>query len=199
MSTKHSQNRKEIRSYIRIVRNSVTLTKQYDESNKIVRTAFNCNIIHNAKNIACFLSFDGEINTYPLILKLWLNNKNVFLPIVSSSDSRKLFFVPFTCKSILYYNQYNILQPFYNMKDIILESDLDLIIVPLVAFDCRGVRLGMGGGFYDQFLKNWERKKFIPIGMAYDFQFVNYIPRQPWDISLPIFLTPNKIHFFHQY
>lgn len=197
MSTKFLKNRKEIRSYVRIVRNSVTLTKQYDASNKILRTALNCNLICNAKNIACFLSFDGEINTYPLILKLWLKKKNIFLPIVSSIYSRKMFFVPFTSRSILYYNKYNILEPFYDVKDIILESDVDLIIVPLVAFDRKGVRLGMGGGFYDYFLMNWKIKNFIPIGIAYDFQFVNYIPRQPWDISLPVVLTPNKIHFFH--
>ncbi|QCI25042.1 5-formyltetrahydrofolate cyclo-ligase [Buchnera aphidicola (Rhopalosiphum padi)] len=197
MLTKFLQNRKEIRSYIRMIRSSVTLTKQYDESNKILSTAFNCNLIYNAKNIACFLSFDGEINTYPLILKLWLKKKNIFLPIVSSIYSRKLFFVPFTSRSILYYNKYNILEPFYNVKDIILESDLDLIIVPLVAFDRKGVRLGMGGGFYDNFLMNWKIKNFIPVGIAYDFQFVNYIPRQPWDISLPVVLTPNKIYFFH--
>jgi 5-formyltetrahydrofolate cyclo-ligase len=197
MSTKFLKNRKEIRSYVRIVRNSVTLTKQYDASNKILRTALNCNLICNAKNIACFLSFDGEINTYPLILKLWLKKKNIFLPIVSSIYSRKMFFVPFTSRSILYYNKYNILEPFYDVKDIILESDLDLIIVPLVAFDRKGVRLGMGGGFYDYFLMNWKIKNFIPIGIAYDFQFVNYISRQPWDISLPVVLTPNKIHFFH--
>ncbi|AYN24664.1 5-formyltetrahydrofolate cyclo-ligase [Buchnera aphidicola] len=197
MSTKLLQNRKEIRSYIRIIRNSITLTQQYDESNKILKTIFNCDFIHNSKNIACFLSFDGEINTYPLILKLWLKKKNVFLPIISSMFSKKLFFVRFTSQSILYYNQYNILEPFYNIQDIILESNLDLIIVPLVAFDHKGVRLGMGGGFYDRFLMHWKTKKFIPIGIAYDFQRVNYIPRQPWDVSLPIVLTPNKIYFFH--
>lgn len=54
MLKKLSENRQEIRSYIRIMRSSLTLTKQYDESNKILKTIFNCNIIRNSKNIACF-------------------------------------------------------------------------------------------------------------------------------------------------
>lgn len=71
------------------------------------------------------------------------------------------FFVPFTYQSILYYNQYNILEPVHNVKDIVSESALDVIIVPLVAFDKRGVRLGMGGGFYDKFLQNWKTKNLF--------------------------------------
>lgn len=194
--TKSSVCRKKIRSYMRILRNSIDLTKRYDDSKKILKIAFNYNVFTRAKNIGCFLPFDGEISTYPLILELWKQNKNVFLPVINSFHSRKLYFIRFTSHSILYYNQYNILEPCYGSTEIFPLLNLDVIIVPLVACDQRGVRLGMGGGFYDQFLRNWKIKKIIPIGLAYDFQIIHYIPKEPWDIALPIVLTPKKIYFF---
>ena len=188
---------KKIRFQIRMLRNSMTLNQRQNESQKILKIAFNYNIFYESKNIACFLPFDGEINICSLILKLWLHKKNIFLPIVKSISSKKILFVKFTPESILYYNKYNILEPYYKFKDIISETDLDLIIVPLVAFDFQGMRIGMGGGFYDKILKNWKTKKFIPMGIAYDFQLVNYIPKQSWDIPLPFVLTPSKMYFFY--
>jgi len=180
-----------------MLRNSMTLNQRQNESQKILKIAFNYNIFYESKNIACFLPFDGEINICSLILKLWLHKKNIFLPIVKSISSKKILFVKFTPESILYYNKYNILEPYYKFKDIISETDLDLIIVPLVAFDFQGMRIGMGGGFYDKILQNWKTKKFIPMGIAYDFQLVNYIPQQSWDIPLPFVLTPSKMYFFY--
>ncbi|CAL4324695.1 5-formyltetrahydrofolate cyclo-ligase [Buchnera aphidicola (Hyalopterus amygdali)] len=182
---------------MRILRNSIDLTSKYDASKKILNIAFNYNVFYNAKNIGCFLPFDGEINTYPLILEMWKQKKNVFLPVINSFYLRQLIFVPFTPYSVLYYNKYNILEPFYDIPNIFSSSYLDLIIVPLVACDQTGIRLGMGGGFYDQFLKNWKIKNIIPIGLAYDFQIINYIPKEYWDIALPIVLTPKKIYFFN--
>ncbi|AHG60364.1 5-formyltetrahydrofolate cyclo-ligase [Buchnera aphidicola] len=196
MLTKFLKNRKNIRKYMRFMRQSLTITQKYNESIKISKVACNCSFIYNAKNIAVFLPFDGEINTYPFIKKLWLNKKKVFLPVINSIKNKKLSFVRFSSYSILYRNQYNIFEPFFSAKDIISISNLDVVIVPLVAFDKQGSRLGMGGGFYDVCLKDWKKEKFFPIGFSYDFQLVNNIPQQHWDISLPIILTPNKKWIF---
>lgn len=163
MLIKFIKQRQDIRKNIRIIRKSLNITKSYDESIKISNIAFHYNLIYNAKNIAIFLPFDGEINTYPLILKLWLNNNQVFLPIIHSFNKKQLLFARFTSNSILYRNKYNILQPHFNLKDIISTSSLDVVIVPLVAFDRKGVRLGMGGGFYDIFLKDWRKKKLFQL------------------------------------
>ncbi|QCI22262.1 5-formyltetrahydrofolate cyclo-ligase [Buchnera aphidicola] len=194
MSKKFFKNRNDIRMYIRVIRKSLSFKEQYNASIQITKLAYTCKFIYNSKNIALFLPFDGEINTYPLILKLWLNKKKVFVPIIHPYK-RKLFFAPFYYNSILYYNKYNILEPFFNVKDIISIYYLDTIIVPLVAFDKTGMRLGMGGGFYDTCLRDWKNN-FFPVGFSYDFQLISTIPRKPWDVSLPIILTPNKIWYF---
>ncbi|QCI19965.1 MAG: 5-formyltetrahydrofolate cyclo-ligase [Buchnera aphidicola (Brevicoryne brassicae)] len=196
MLSKIFKHRDSIRTYIKIARKSLSITEQYDASVKISKIAYNCKFIYNSRNIALFLPFEGEINTYPLILKLWLNKKNVFVPVIFSFKNKKMLFVRLTSNSILYYNKYNILEPIFNIQDIISIYNLDTIIVPLVAFDKKGVRLGMGGGFYDVFLKNWYKKNFFPVGLSYNFQLVSNIPKQHWDVSLPLVLTPNKIWVF---
>ncbi len=199
MLIKFLKDRQNIRMYMRFFRKSLNINQQYIDSIKIVKIVSNCSFISNAKKIALFLSFDGEINTYPLILQLWLNKKKVFLPVINSFNKKKLLFVRFTSYSILYRNKYNLLEPFFNREDILPIHDLDIVIVPLVAFDKQGSRLGMGGGFYDSCLQNWRNENFLPVGLCYDFQLVYNIPKQHWDVSLPVVLTPNKIWIFKKF
>ncbi|EEG85357.1 5-formyltetrahydrofolate cyclo-ligase [Proteus penneri ATCC 35198] len=71
-------------------------------------------------------------------------------------------------------------------------SNIDIIFTPLVAFDTQGQRLGMGGGFYDRTLENWQQKSFYPMGLAHTFQQVDYLPIANWDVPLPEIITPNK-------
>ncbi len=67
---------------------------------------------------------------------------------------------------------------------------LDVVIVPGVAFDFHGYRLGYGGGFYDRFLKDLSAFK---IGVAYDFQLVHELPRSEHDVQMDLIITPSKI------
>lgn len=64
---------------------------------------------------------------------------------------------------------------------------------PLVAFDEYGQRLGMGGGFYDRTLQNWQHYKMQPVGYAHDCQLVEKLPVEEWDIPLPAVVTPSKV------
>ena len=78
-------------------------------------------------------------------------------------------------------------------------SELDVIICPLVAVDKHGNRMGMGGGFYDTTLGKSYRsgvKKPLKIGWCYDFQVVEQLARQPWDVPLDGLITPNGIRWF---
>ncbi len=68
-----------------------------------------------------------------------------------------------------------------------------MLITPLVAFDEYGQRLGMGGGFYDRTLQNWQHYKMQPVGYAHDCQLVEKLPVEEWDIPLPAVVTPSKV------
>lgn len=75
-------------------------------------------------------------------------------------------------------------------------DEYDVVFVPVVAFDRGGFRLGMGGGWYDQFLSKQPRA--LKIGLAYEWAEVPKLPRESHDIRLDVVITPEKIHYFQQ-
>ena len=84
-------------------------------------------------------------------------------------------------------------------RALLWASELDVIICPLVAVDTNGNRMGMGGGFYDTTLGNSHRsgaKNPLKIGWCYDFQVVEQLQRQSWDVPLDGLITPSGIRWF---
>ncbi|XBC38034.1 MAG: 5-formyltetrahydrofolate cyclo-ligase [Buchnera aphidicola (Floraphis choui)] len=181
------------RTYFRELRKKLSLSEQKIASINISIMAFYYEIFSLSKNIAVFFSFDGEISTNELILKLWKKKYNVFLPIVCQDFNIPLLFAQYYPNTRLKLNNFNIFEPVINKEVVLSYKDMDIIFVPLVAFDRFGYRLGMGGGFYDRILNNWKNKGFFPIGLAYSFQLTNEITPGPWESPLPVILTPNKL------
>ena len=100
-------------------------------------------------------------------------------------------------------NQYGILEPKLDVRNIINVTELDIIFTPLVAFDEKGNRMGMGGGFYDRTLAKWHHAFATqplatpyPIGLAHNCQKVDNIPTQAWDVPLPEIITPTQHYSF---
>jgi 5-formyltetrahydrofolate cyclo-ligase len=88
---------------------------------------------------------------------------------------------------------------FYGIKEPMEEyvrptssEQLDLIIVPAVAYDRRGYRIGYGGGYYDRFLSSLD-KDIVTIGIAFDIQIVGEVPVQPFDIPVDMVITESGI------
>lgn len=72
------------------------------------------------------------------------------------------------------------------------EVDPDVVLVPLLAFDARGHRLGYGGGFYDRTLNRLRKsKRIVAVGLAYDEQRVDEVPVESYDEKLDWVLTPS--------
>lgn len=95
--------------------------------------------------------------------------------------------------TVLTPNRLRIPEPPLNIQHLVTLSELDIMLVPLVAFDSQGQRLGMGGGFYDRTLANWPSHGFLPVGLAHDCQQVDALPVAEWDVPLPALITPSKI------
>ena len=116
--------------------------------------ALNFAPLQQAKNIALFLSVDGEINTRPLIAKLWQRKQRVYLPVLHPFSPGQLLFLRYDEQTELRTNRLRIPEPPLDIRHLVPLSELDVLMVPLVAFDADGQRLGMGGGFYDRTLQN---------------------------------------------
>lgn len=185
--------RQSLRNYMRLKRHTISSKMRKLSSQKIKMRILTDPRIYTNKNIALFFSYDGEINTYPLIKVLLAMGKNVYLPVLHPFISKNLIFLPYTTNTSMIINRLHFYEPKFNISKQIDLFDLDILFIPLVAFDNLGSRLGMGGGFYDRILQHWElRKNFSPIGLGYSWQKLSHlIPITKWDITLPEIITPD--------
>jgi len=188
--------RSQLRKDIRQRRNSLSVTEQHSAALALTKRLSNHSQIQQAKRIAIYLSNDGELSTANFIDWCWQQKKEVYLPVVHPFSPGNLLFLHYQRKTTLVNNIYGILEPQLNVTMVCPIDQLDVICTPLVAFDRSGARLGMGGGFYDRSLVNWQHTKLYPLGLAHDCQLVESVPIQSWDIPLPEIITPSKNYHF---
>ena len=148
-----------------------------------------------ALHVGLYWPMHGEISPLGIMQHPRAVHKHFYLPILCGNFARSLRFAPFTGKEHWRVNRFRIPEPQVPPNQWRSAADLDLLIMPLVAFDAEGFRLGMGGGFYDRSLahlshrQRWRRPRLLGVGHA--FQQVTRVPREPWDIPLNIVCTEN--------
>lgn len=137
-----------------------------------------------ANLIASYLPAADEVDTWPLIERAWRMKKRIFAPVVEKN--RSLEFREIRPDSELQTNRFGLFEPSRGRS--IPARRLDLVFTPVVAFDNRCNRVGMGGGFFDRtFSFQATRAAFAKpklVGLAFDCQRVEQIPASPWDIRL---------------
>jgi 5-formyltetrahydrofolate cyclo-ligase len=185
-----------LRKTIRERRNELSLGEQEQASTLLLQRLSTHKKVLTAQTIALYLANDGELDPMPFIKWCWQQNKNVYLPILHPFCSGHLLFLLFEKSSNMRKNHYGISEPQLDVSKVCPLNQLDVLCTPLVAFDNSGARLGMGGGFYDRTLANWQQHNVYPIGLAHDCQQVNKIPMEHWDIPLPEIITPTKNYLF---
>lgn len=184
--------RQQIRQQIRQRRRALTPEQQTQFALQAADRMMAYTPVLLAQTVAVFLSFDGELDTRPLIDQLWRAGKRVYLPVLHPFSPGNLLFLHYHPSSDLVVNRLKIREPKLDVRDVLPLSRLDVLVTPLVAFDAAGQRLGMGGGFYDRTLQNWRRHRLQPVGYAHDCQQVDALPTEQWDIPLPAVITSSK-------
>lgn len=139
-----------------------------------------------AHHIAAYFAQDGEMNPRFVFVHARRARKRCYVPILRPGN--RLAFAPVNAHTKLRRNRFGIPEPRVAHALWVTARSLDLILVPLVAFDNAGNRLGMGGGFYDRTLAFLKRQPFRArprvIGLAHSLQQVAKLEPQPWDIPL---------------
>ncbi|MGF2716548.1 5-formyltetrahydrofolate cyclo-ligase [Bacillus cereus] len=130
-----------------------------------------------AKTIGITLSMDNEVNTYPIIEKAWEEGKKVVVP-KCNKGTRAMSFRKISKFDQLETVYMNLREPIPALTDEVNADEIDLQIVPGVAYTERGERIGYGGGYYDRYLVHYKGKT---LSLAYDFQMVKHIPVEPFD------------------
>lgn len=159
-------------------------------SNKIIESVINSNFYKNAKTIMTFISFGDEVDTQNFIKYAIRDNKNIVVPI-TIPETKELKVSKVNNFNELEEGFYNILTPKEEFIRYMDPNEIDLILVPGVTFDRDGYRVGYGGGYYDRFLSKLD--KVITIGIAFDLQVTNKVPRESFDIPVDYIYTEKEI------
>jgi len=152
-----------------------------DRKSRIVKQKlFRKTVFKRAKTVMFYISFDGEVNTRDMIKEAYRLGKIVAVPVC---ENDRITIRPCALKdnAKVQKGPYGVCEP--AVKKYIKLEDLDLVVVPGVAFDKKGNRLGRGRGCYDHFLKKVPSR--IPsIGLAFDFQILPRIPATTTDVKI---------------
>ena len=141
----------------------------------------------------------NEIDTWPMINYLWENYPHISVVVpVANFKSREMTSVRLGPETIVEVNKWGIPEPIKNQVDYleIPASEIDMVIVPLLALDCNGQRVGYGAGFYDRFLET-TKPTVLTVGLSQFSILVEPISDvQPTDISIQQVITPLGIKSF---
>lgn len=147
-------------------------------------------------HIAAYVAADGELDPLPILQVATHLQKKMYLPVLPHDHSHTtevLQFYSYQLSDTLLLNRFKMAEPNRSTQTLMPTQALDLIILPLVAFDPQGNRLGRGAGHYDRTLaftsKATVGKKPFLLGIAYAFQQIPDMKPSPWDIPLNMIIT----------
>jgi 5-formyltetrahydrofolate cyclo-ligase len=140
-----------------------------------------------------YLGFRGEIDPTPLIESLWRRGARVLAPRCRPGEDGLLDLACITCMEDLAPGRYGILEPHPETCPAIASFRPSVALIPAVAFDRKGGRLGFGQGYYDRLLAGEAFRETFLIGLAHDFQVVEDIPMDAWDRPVHAVVTAEEI------
>ncbi|WP_219702311.1 5-formyltetrahydrofolate cyclo-ligase [Marinomonas lutimaris] len=189
--TSHLDPRQTLRRQLRQTRRSLSEDEQLSASTSLLsnfKEQLSYLNIDNTQRIALYLTNDGEISPHLLCDYFWQQNIQTYLPVV---QDKQLSFARYTAETIWQENIFGIKEPV--TTEYLSGNELDIVLLPLVGFDSKGGRLGMGGGFYDRTFANKRAdEKPLLIGLAHDCQEVKSLPIEGWDVPLQAIITPRQ-------
>jgi 5-formyltetrahydrofolate cyclo-ligase len=174
--------KREIRDKFKEKRLFLSSEDVRDTSDKIIAKLAEVDRVWKAKSIMFYYPINKEVDLIPL-MKNFLKNKKVLLPRIIENE-----LVPFVVEDFekVVLGKYNVLEP----DTYKFEEEIDVVIVPGVAFNKKGWRIGMGKGYYDKYLKD---KKCVKIGVCFDFQITDKVYEEEHDIKMDLIVTENGV------
>jgi 5-formyltetrahydrofolate cyclo-ligase len=174
--------KQDIRTIMLKTRNNLTQEQKTTAAKLVYQRIISLDIYKHAKTIALYHPFNNELD-----VNIFSKNpsKTTLYPVI---DGDKLNFVEATDTKTFMKNSFGIPEPTINAEKIFPPEHIDLVIMPCVAIDTFGTRIGYGKGFYDKTFAD-NRPKHL-MGVGYDFQKVPLIPKDIWDITLDSFVCP---------
>lgn len=174
----------EIRLKMRAIRRALTKEFITEASDSIQSTILALDCVRSAKTVMMYMSAFNEPKTDKLLNTLSGEGKRIAVPISNADDYT---ITPSLITDGFIRGEYGIAEP--ETVSPVDVSEIDVAIIPAIAFDKRGMRLGFGKGYYDKFLAEF---KGVKIGVGYEFQVLDALPVSAHDIGMDIIITEKR-------
>jgi len=163
----------------------------------ILRSLRRLRVFRRGARVALYVPLRGEVDVRPALLEAVRRGAAVYVPYILDRRRGRMCFVRWAPGIAQRLNRYGIAEP-ADTRDRVAALALDTVVMPVVGFDQRGNRLGMGAGFYDRALRRrrdpsrrWRRPRLV--GIAFACQQVPCIPASSWDVPLDVIVTERGV------
>jgi len=183
--------KKEVRKKIRRLRDSLSEVEMRSKSDAIESSLWQLVHEQECKSIMFYIAFGSEVRTKNGINRAIDDGKNVIVPLCSADEAGEL--IPchlFDLQSEIEEGTFGVLEPKPEFRRPFPPEKIDLVVVPGLAFDEKGYRIGYGAGYYDRFLPRCPQALYV--GLAYEMQMVEYAFPSAWDIPVHKTITEER-------
>ena len=170
-------NKKELRSMIRAKKRAMTEAEITEKSAELVRLLLDTDLYRNAKTLYGYLPYNQEVRTVPLLEQALRDGKQVAVPKCYGDEMR---FILMDDLSKVENGYAGIPEPIADGP--VAGDPTALVLMPGLAFDPEGHRIGYGGGFYDKFLE--QEPDHPTVALCYDFQMLPHLDTEEYDIPV---------------
>lgn len=192
-----SLNKKEVREKFKLLRARQPRKEALAKSAQIQGMLFELPEFREASTVSFYVTKpgSGEVDTEQMIKASLRMGKRVLLPVVEKTAKRLALSELRDFKAELAPGAFNVPEPKPEYRRLTPPRECDLIIVPGIAFDMHGHRLGFGGGYYDRLLREVASLRLgIPfVGLAYELQVVDKLPHTWHDVAVHILVTEGRV------
>ena len=195
----------EIRRNYKARRNELTSELMIEYNNRILERLFALDQFTKCTMLFTYISFGKEVGTHEIINKALQMNKRVYVPRVENKECQasqdtlmlnEMNFYEIQGFDNLIRSNYGILEPDSDTRDKYESSMSDnnkLMLLPGLAFDTKGNRIGYGAGYYDRYLGKFAGDEWNKVALAYDFQIANKLTVGIYDVPVDFIVTPDRI------
>lgn len=184
------KNKSEIRTYIKNLKKQLSTEDVNVRSEKIAENFFSQPFYKDAKNIYLYVSYNQEVNTKLIISQILKDKKRVAVPKVVDDN---MVFHEITSLEQLSIGAFGILEPniICPVEPNPLWNEHNIMVLPGLAFDKNGARVGYGGGYYDRYIEKYRERIDMKVALAYDFQVFEHIEVESFDEKIDKIITEN--------
>lgn len=179
-----------LRKTCRQIRNDIPEAQREPAGSAILTAIRNLPEYQAATAICAYMSIGSEVPTGGLLQQIWQDNKQLLLPRVTSTDGI-MEMVTVESNSPMTTGAFGIQEPDIKLPAARHQS-FDLVIVPALAYDRQGFRLGYGGGYYDRFLATLPLST-LTIGLCYQCMLLDEVPRNRYDQAVAVVITETQV------